>query len=75
MAPRFDQVVSRGDRAGGAFRCFWLLHGKVTAAMNGNVRHVGEAIEALLRAERPVDPARLGDPDTDLAKLTGEPDA
>src|SRR5579875_2086896 len=73
-APAFDQVVFRGDPAGGAFLCFWLHHGKVTAAMNANVWDAGEAIEALLQAERPVDPARLADPDIDLAELTGSSD-
>ena len=72
-APGFDQVVFRGDPTSGAFLCFWLRHGKVTAAMNANVWDAGDAIEALLRADRPVDPARLGDPEIDLTGLAGPP--
>ena len=72
-APGFDQVVFRGDPTSGAFLCFWLRHGKVTAAMNANVWDAGDAIEALLRADRLVDPARLGDPEIDLTGLAGPP--
>ena len=74
-APGFDQVVFRGDPTSGAFLCFWLRHGKVTAAMNANVWDAGDAIEALLRADRPVDRARLADPEIDLTGLAGPPDA
>ena len=72
-APGFDQVVFRGDPTSGAFLCFWLRHGKVTAAMNANVWDAGDAIEAFLRADRLVDPARLGDPEIDLTGLAGPP--
>ena len=72
-APGFDHVVFRGDPTSGAFLCFWLRHGKVTAAMNANVWDAGDAIEAILRADRPVDPARLGDPEIDLTGLAGPP--
>ena len=74
-APGFDQVVFRGEPASGAFLCFWLRHGTVAAAMNANVWDAGDAIEALLRADRPIDRARLADPETDLAELAGSPDA
>ncbi len=68
-APDFDQVVFRGDPAGAEFLCFWLRHGRVTAAMNANIWDAGDAIEELLRAGRPVDPGRLADPDVDLTEL------
>jgi 3-phenylpropionate/trans-cinnamate dioxygenase ferredoxin reductase subunit len=42
--------------------------------MNANVWDQGDAIEALLTARRPVDPAALADPDVDLGDLAGAPD-
>ncbi len=72
-APGFDEVVFRGDPAAGTFLCFWLRHGRVAAAMNANVWDAGDAIEALLRSERPLDRARLADPEIDLAGLAGPP--
>ena len=68
-APEFDQVVFRGDRAKREFIAFWLRNGYVEAAMNTNVWGQGEVIEALIRARRPIDPARLADPATDLKGL------
>lgn len=68
-APSFDQVVFRGEPASRAFIAFWLHHGRVAAAMNANVWDAGDAIEALLQADRPVAPARLADPEVDLADL------
>jgi len=68
-APSFEQVVFRGEPASRAFIAFWLRHGRVAAAMNANVWDVGESIEALLQAGRPVTPARLADPEVDLAEL------
>lgn len=68
-APGAEQVVFRGDPAGGEFIAFWLRHSRVAAAMNANVWDAGDAIEALLRAGRPLDPARLADPGVDLASL------
>ncbi|MGC8514343.1 MAG: NAD(P)/FAD-dependent oxidoreductase [Acidimicrobiales bacterium] len=68
-APSFDQVVFRGEPASREFIAFWLRHGRVAAAMNANVWDVGDAIEALLRSGQPVAPARLADPDVDLADL------
>jgi len=68
-APSFDQVVFRGEPASRAFIAFWLRHGRVATAMNANVWDAGESIEALLQAGRPVTPARLADPEVDLADL------
>jgi 3-phenylpropionate/trans-cinnamate dioxygenase ferredoxin reductase subunit len=72
-APDFDQVVFQGDPAAGEFLCFWLRHGRVAAAMNANVWDAGDAIERLLQTDRPIDPARLADPDAELSGLTGSP--
>jgi 3-phenylpropionate/trans-cinnamate dioxygenase ferredoxin reductase subunit len=44
---------------------FWL------AGMNVNVWDAGDAIQALVRGGRPVDPARLGDPGVPLEELAG----
>jgi 3-phenylpropionate/trans-cinnamate dioxygenase ferredoxin reductase subunit len=68
-APTFDRVVLRGDPVSREFIAFWLLDGRVAAAMNANVWDVGEAIEALLGADGPVDPVLLGDTAVDLAEL------
>jgi hypothetical protein len=68
-APNFDEVVFRGDRARREFIAFWVRNGYVAAAMNVNVWGQGDAIEALIRARRPIDRASLIDPGTDLAAL------
>ena len=72
-APDFDQVVFRGDPSSSAFLCFWLRDSQIAAAMNAGIWDAGGAIEALLRAERPIDAASLTDPDNDLADLVGIP--
>lgn len=68
-APAWDQVVFRGDRETREFLAFWLRGSRVVAAMNANVWDSGDALEALIRSDQPVDPARLSDPDVDLASL------
>jgi 3-phenylpropionate/trans-cinnamate dioxygenase ferredoxin reductase subunit len=72
-APSFEQVVFRGDPAGGEFIAFWLAQGRVRAAMNANIWDQGDPIEALIRSDRPVDPARLADPDIELSKVAPDP--
>ena len=72
-APTYDEVVFRGDPASGAFLCFWLRSGTVAAVMNANVWDAADAIEALVRTDRPTDASRLADPDIDLAELAGSP--
>lgn len=68
-AQSFDEVVLRGDIARREFIAFWMHHGKVAAAMNANIWDQGDTIEALIRADRPVDAGRLIDLDVDLASL------
>jgi 3-phenylpropionate/trans-cinnamate dioxygenase ferredoxin reductase subunit len=70
-APTYEQVVFRGDPAGGEFIAFWLGDGIVRAAMNANVWDQGDDLERLLLARATPDPAVLADPDTDLAELAG----
>ncbi|SNS08723.1 3-phenylpropionate/trans-cinnamate dioxygenase ferredoxin reductase subunit [Geodermatophilus saharensis] len=63
-------VVCRGDPEHGPFTAFWLDGaGRVTAGMNVDVWDVTEAVQALVRSGRPVDPAALADPDTPLESL------
>jgi len=75
-APSWDEVVFRGDRAGGEFVAFWLRDGRVQAGMNVNVWDVNEHVQALIRARQPVAAAVLADPGTPLdelaRKLAGE---
>jgi 3-phenylpropionate/trans-cinnamate dioxygenase ferredoxin reductase subunit len=70
----WDEVVFRGDRAGGEFIAFWLKAGQVVAGMNVNVWDVNDQVQALIRSRHPVDLASLRDPDTPLESLVGEPE-
>jgi 3-phenylpropionate/trans-cinnamate dioxygenase ferredoxin reductase subunit len=64
-----DQVVFRGDRSGREFVAFWLREGRVMAGMNANIWDQGDAIEALIRSGRSIDPASLTDPEVELGSL------
>jgi 3-phenylpropionate/trans-cinnamate dioxygenase ferredoxin reductase subunit len=68
-APRWDEVVLRGDPASLAFIAFWLRDGRVLAGMNVNVWDVAEDIQALVRSGQAVDRHRLADADTPLGEL------
>ena len=74
-APHWDEVVFRGDPAGGEFIAFWLHEARVVAGMNVNVWDVHEHIQALIRSRQPVPAAALADPGTPLGSLAGEPAA
>jgi 3-phenylpropionate/trans-cinnamate dioxygenase ferredoxin reductase subunit len=65
----YDQVVFRGDVAGGEFLAFWLADGRVLAGMNVNIWDVADDIERLVRSGAPVDPDRLADPDVPLSDV------
>jgi 3-phenylpropionate/trans-cinnamate dioxygenase ferredoxin reductase subunit len=65
----YDQVVYRGDRDAREFVAFWLSGGSVVAGMNVNVWDVSEDIQALIRAKRAVDAARLMDPAVPIREL------
>ncbi len=65
----YDQVLYRGDRITREFIAFWLSGGSVIAGMNVNVWDVNDDIQSLIRAARPVDPARLTNPDIPLTDL------
>ena len=51
------------------FIAFWLSGGRVVAGMNVNVWDVNDDIQALIRSARPVDLARLADPEVPLPDL------
>ena len=65
----YDQVVYRGDPAGGEFIAFWLSRGTVIAGMNVNVWDVQDDIQSLIRSARKVDPSRLTNPAIPLQDL------
>jgi 3-phenylpropionate/trans-cinnamate dioxygenase ferredoxin reductase subunit len=66
----YDTVVVRGDLAERKFIAFWTAGGRVMAGMNVNVWDVTPQIEALIRSKKPVELARLADPDIALDDLT-----
>ena len=66
---RGAEVVYRGNRATREFIAFWLADGKVVAGMNVNVWDVNEAVQALIRSDRVVDPARLTDEHIELSAI------
>jgi 3-phenylpropionate/trans-cinnamate dioxygenase ferredoxin reductase subunit len=72
-APKWDQVVFRGDPAGGEFIAFWLQDARVVAGMNVNVWDVNEDVQTLIRSRQAVDVAALTDPGTPLEALAREP--
>jgi 3-phenylpropionate/trans-cinnamate dioxygenase ferredoxin reductase subunit len=71
-AQRWEKVVFRGDPTSAEFIAFWLQDERVIAGMNVNVWDVNQEIQALIRARRPVDAARLVDPDIPLNDLLPE---
>jgi 3-phenylpropionate/trans-cinnamate dioxygenase ferredoxin reductase component len=72
LATTWDRVVIRGDLAAREFLAFWLKDQRVAAGMSANVWDVTEPVQTLIRSGRPVDPARLADPDIPLDQVTGE---
>ena len=65
----YDQILYRGDPATLEFVAFWLSGGAVIAGMNVNVWDINDDIQSLIRSARPVDPARLTNPDIPLTDL------
>jgi 3-phenylpropionate/trans-cinnamate dioxygenase ferredoxin reductase subunit len=68
-APKWDEVVFRGERDSGEFIAFWLKDQRVIAGMNVNVWDVNEHIQALIRSRKPIQTSALKDPDTPLEAL------
>lgn len=66
----YDTVVTRGDLPGKAFHAFWLAAGRVVAGMHVNMWDGGiEPVQQLIRNGKPVDQARLADPEVSLDEL------
>jgi 3-phenylpropionate/trans-cinnamate dioxygenase ferredoxin reductase subunit len=66
----YDRVVFRGDVERREFIAFWLDHeSRVLAGMNVNVWDVTDAIQAVVRVGKPVNPGALADPATPLDSL------
>ena len=67
------EVILRGDPESGAFMAFWTVPEgdgvRVLAGMHVNVWDTIDAIIALIRADHPIDPARLADSEAPLAEL------
>ena len=73
FAADWDRVVVRGDLAAREFIAFWLKDQRVVAAMNAGVWDVVEPIQQLIRGGRPVDPARLANPNLPLRPAARSP--
>lgn len=69
-ATSWDRVVFRGDPATRQFIAFWLADDRVVAGMNANIWDVNDAIKALIRSDRPVNPDHLSDPTLPLDGLS-----
>jgi 3-phenylpropionate/trans-cinnamate dioxygenase ferredoxin reductase subunit len=68
-APKWDEVVLRGDPESRSFLAFWLEDDRVIAGMSVNVPDTTEPLETLIRGRETVDRSRLADPDTPLDSL------
>ena len=68
-AGKYDQIVFRGEVAGGKYIVFWLGQGRVLAGMNVNVWDVTDAIADLVRSGEQIDVTRLRDPEVALQDL------
>jgi 3-phenylpropionate/trans-cinnamate dioxygenase ferredoxin reductase component len=65
----YDQVVYRGDSTTLEFVAFWLKDRRLVAGMNVNIWDVTDHIQSLIRSAKPVDPARLSNPEIPLTDL------
>lgn len=72
FAPEWDQVVVRGSVEERDFVAFYLKDGLVRAAFGVDRGRDVRRARDLIRAARPVDPARLRDPEVDLKKLASD---
>jgi 3-phenylpropionate/trans-cinnamate dioxygenase ferredoxin reductase subunit len=68
-APAWDRVVLRREPGAPSFVAFWLLDGRLQAAMNVNAWNESDHLAALVERRPAVSPARLADPGVDLAGL------
>ena len=68
-APTWDQVIVRGLKRSGRFTAFWLLEGRVLAALNANVWDECHALEHLVKNRCRVNPRGLSDVSVPLSDL------
>jgi 3-phenylpropionate/trans-cinnamate dioxygenase ferredoxin reductase component len=73
--PGSDELVLRGDMAGGEFIAFWVRGERLMAGMNVNVWDVSDAIQELVGSGATVDRARLADPDVPIPEVSSSPAA
>jgi 3-phenylpropionate/trans-cinnamate dioxygenase ferredoxin reductase subunit len=71
-APKWDEVVFRGDRESGEFIAFWLKDQRVLAGMNVNVWDVNEHVQTLIRSRQPIKASTLSDLDAPLESLVAQ---
>jgi 3-phenylpropionate/trans-cinnamate dioxygenase ferredoxin reductase subunit len=65
----YDRVVTRGDVSGQRFVAFWLLDGRVQAAMHVNEWDAMKPLRAIVTAQAQIAADRLADPDVSLEEL------
>ena len=69
LIPDGARLVQRGGDD--EYIAFWLRDdGVLRAAMNVNVWDQGDAIEEILKSEKPVDPDKLADPNVPLGEVS-----
>src|SRR3954453_10492743 len=66
---QYERVVVRGDLTGREFIAFWMSGDHVVAGMNVNVWDVVDQVGDLIRSGKPVDVARLTDPEVPLTEV------
>jgi 3-phenylpropionate/trans-cinnamate dioxygenase ferredoxin reductase subunit len=68
----WDRVVFRGDPNDGAFVAFYLRDDRLVAGANVNVWDVNQHVQALIRADKPVDVSALTSTDVDPAEWASD---
>lgn len=68
----YDQLVWRGDRAGGAFMVFYMKDGRIVAINTVNMGREMKPAQRLMQSKKSFDPAQLADPNVRLLKLGKE---
>ncbi|HEY3087132.1 MAG TPA: oxidoreductase C-terminal domain-containing protein, partial [Jatrophihabitantaceae bacterium] len=65
----YDRVITRGDVGAHRFVAFWLLDGRVQAAMHVNEWDAMKPLRAIVTARAQIAAERLADPDVSLEEL------
>lgn len=68
----YDNLVWRGDPAGGAFMVFYMKDGRIVAVNTVNMGREMKPAQRLMQSKRAFDPAQLADPNVRLLKLGKE---